>query len=231
MRQSTYIIILFCLISFELLWLESKQTLPCANSKTCANSLEVMIDNGKQGIFLGQAIWPPQVNKNNLLKTVLGDTSDQASKHIYVDLDKQTLYAFEGDQLFLQTLVSTGLWGRTPPGEYHIWVKIRATRMSGGSGADAYDLPNVPFNMFIYNNKVSKDRGYALHGAYWHNNFGHEMSHGCVNLRSVDAEQLYNWVSPATVKPTTYESGDDPGTIVSICNKIEFTAGNPVCLE
>src|SRR5436853_811889 len=27
----------------------------------------------------------------------------------------------------------------------------------------------------------------------WHNNFGHPMSHGCVNLRTPEAEWLYMW--------------------------------------
>ena len=222
---------LLFLISFEVIWLTRNQTLPCANSKTCANNLETLVENGKQGIFLRQAIWPPEISENNLINPILGDTSDSANKHIYIDLDSQTLYAYEDNKLFLQTLVSTGLWGRTPAGEYQIWLKVRSTRMAGGSGNDAYDLPNVPYNMFFYNSQVSKDRGYALHGAYWHNNFGNKMSHGCVNLREVDAKKLYDWVNPATTKPTTYASSDDPGTIISICNKIEFQAEIPICLE
>ena len=75
--------------------------------------------------------------------------------------------------------------------------------MAGGSGADAYDLPNVPYVMYFY-------QDYGLHGAYWHNNFGHPMSHGCVNERIVDAKALYEWADGP--------SGDQPGTAVSVCN-------------
>ncbi len=54
-----------------------------------------------------------------------------------------------------------------------------------------YDLPGVPYTMYFY-------KGYALHGTYWHNNFGHPMSHGCVNLRTSDAGWLFNWASVGT---------------------------------
>ena len=39
---------------------------------------------------------------------------------------------------------------------------------------------------------------YALHGAFWHNNFGTPMSHGCINLRTDQAEFLYNWADVGT---------------------------------
>jgi lipoprotein-anchoring transpeptidase ErfK/SrfK len=38
-------------------------------------------------------------------------------------------------------------------------------------------------------------RGYAIHGAYWHNNFGTPVSHGCVNMRVEEAKALYEWAS------------------------------------
>ena len=81
--------------------------------------------------------------------------------------------------------------------------------MAGGSGADAYNLPNVPYVMYFY-------QDYGLHGAYWHNNFGHPMSHGCINERITDAKALYDWADGP--------SGDQPGTAVSICNT--FSAPN-----
>jgi lipoprotein-anchoring transpeptidase ErfK/SrfK len=65
--------------------------------------------------------------------------------------------------------------------------------MIGGSrqNRDYYDLPNVPYVVYFY-------RGYAIHGTYWHNNFGHPMSHGCVNLSIADAKLLYFWIDYAT---------------------------------
>ena len=58
--------------------------------------------------------------------------------------------------------------------------------------------------------------GYSIHGAYWHNNFGHPMSHGCVNMKTEDAEQIYNWANPPTEGNTTYATKENPGTEVVI---------------
>lgn len=206
----------------------------CANSISCAKNLSSVVENDSPGTFLGMNIPVPDIDlsKDTSKEVVLGEHDTTAIKHIYVDLETQKLYAFENDQLFFQTLVSTGKWGRTPPGIYRIWVKIRSTRMSGGSGSDAYNLPNVPYVMFFFNDAVSKDRGYSLHGAYWHNNFGYPMSHGCVNMRQIDAEKIYNWVNPVTQQTTTYESKEDPGTQITICSKIQLNEGSlPVCVE
>jgi lipoprotein-anchoring transpeptidase ErfK/SrfK len=49
----------------------------------------------------------------------------------------------------------------------------------------------VPYVMYFF-------EGYGLHGTYWHNNFGHPMSHGCVNLRTPDAKWFYNWAEIGT---------------------------------
>ncbi|MBI2268559.1 MAG: L,D-transpeptidase [Candidatus Blackburnbacteria bacterium] len=70
--------------------------------------------------------------------------------------------------------------------------------------------------MFFYNKDIAKSRGFSLHGAYWHNNFGHPMSHGCVNMRIVDAQKLYNWIDPPTKDNTTYADKENPGTKVII---------------
>ncbi|MCD6030113.1 MAG: ErfK/YbiS/YcfS/YnhG family protein, partial [Thermomicrobiales bacterium] len=48
------------------------------------------------------------------------------------------------------------------------------------------------------------DEGHALHGTYWHSNFGMPMSHGCVNLPMDVAEWMYRWApegTPVTVIP------------------------------
>ncbi len=148
--------------------------------------------------------------------SVLGETDVVGEKRIYVNLETQTLTAYQGDTKFMEAKVSTGKWNRTPKGEYTIWIKLRSTRMSGGSGADYYNLPNVPYVMFFYNAQVPKISGYSLHGAYWHNNFGHAMSHGCINMREVDVKKLYDWASPTTIGTTTYSTLTDPGTKVTI---------------
>ena len=125
---------------------------------------------------------------------VLGDETG-SNKRIEVDLTNQRLYAYEGDRQIMNVLVSTGKWGRTPTGTYNVWTKLRATKMSGGSKAlrTYYYLPNVPYVMYFYGGGIAKSRGYGIHGTYWHNNFGHPMSHGCINMRTSEAQQLFNW--------------------------------------
>ncbi len=190
----------------------------CANTKSCKESLSLVVENGTVGVFNGREILPPKIDlaKVESKKRVLGEMTLTGEKHIYVDLATQTLKAYQGDTLYMETKVSTGKWGKTPTGEFTIWEKLKATKMSGGSGADYYYLPNVPFVMFFEGSGVSAGRGFGLHGTYWHNNFGHPMSHGCVNLRTVDAEKLYYWVSPEATGNITRSTSDNPGTKITI---------------
>lgn len=188
----------------------------CANLGQCNTTPVFEADNGLSGSYLGQLVTAPPVDIRAPAAQVLGEATPQGEKHIYVDLATQTLTAYEGGQLFMTATISSGKWNPTPPGDYTIWVKLRATRMSGGEGSDAYDLPNVPWVMFFYNDRVSKGDGYSLHGAYWHDNFGHPMSHGCVNMRPVDAEKLYDWAGPATTGNITYTSAVNTGTKITI---------------
>lgn len=120
-----------------------------------------------------------------------GSTPNPASsgRWIDVDLSAQRLVAYEGNRAVFSAAVSTGL-PRTPTvqGRFRIYVKLRSTTMAG----PGYRLPGVPYTMYFY-------KGYGLHGTYWHNNFGHPMSHGCVNLRTSDAQWLFNWASVGTV--------------------------------
>ena len=113
---------------------------------------------------------------------------------IDVDLSQQRVYAYEGDTVVNTFVVSTGTW-QTPTvtGKYHIWIKLLSTTMTG----PGYYLPNVPYTMYFY-------KGYGLHGTYWHNNFGTPMSHGCVNLRTDDAEWLYNFSVVGTLVNVHY---------------------------
>lgn len=192
--------------------------IPCANSISCEKSLQLIVDNNSVGVFENQKFFPPTIDllNENAESRVKGAATVSGEKHIYVDLSKQHLYAYEGEELFMDVPVSTGKWFPTPTGNFTIWLKVRSTRMSGGKGADYYDLPNVPYNMFFYNEKIAKNLGFALHGAYWHNNFGHPMSHGCVNLRQVDAKKLFEWTDPATTGPSVQASINNPGTKVTI---------------
>ncbi len=109
--------------------------------------------------------------------------SPTEGRWVEVDLSDQTVTAWDGDQVFMHTLVSTGKASTpTVTGRFKVRVKLPETRMTGPD----YDTPDVPWTMYYY-------RGYALHGAYWHNNFGTPVSHGCVNLPVDKAQALFEW--------------------------------------
>jgi lipoprotein-anchoring transpeptidase ErfK/SrfK len=111
-----------------------------------------------------------------------------SGRWIEVILSQQRLIAHDGSSIFMNTLISSGT-ARYPTvrGTFSIRVKYRSAPMSG----PGYYLPAVPHTMYFYG-------GYAIHGAYWHNNFGHPMSHGCINMRLADAAALFNWASVGT---------------------------------
>jgi len=113
---------------------------------------------------------------------------------IDVDLTNQAVYAYEGEVMVNAFVVSTGTWlTPTVTGQYNVYVKYRYANMHG----PGYFLPDVPYVMYFY-------KGYGLHGTYWHSNFGHPMSHGCVNLRTDDAGWLFNWASVGTLVNVHY---------------------------
>ena len=192
----------------------NKKTSVCANSISCVRDLTGKYEESTKGVFLGREVTAPSYAVQDTPQHVLGTTS--GPKHISVDLSAQRLYAYEGETKVYDFPVSTGKWAPTPTGEFKIWIKLRHTRMSGGTGADYYNLPNVPYTMFYYNESVPKSRGFSLHGAYWHNNFGYPMSHGCVNMRPVDAEKIFDWAEPATEAGITYATDSNPGTTVTV---------------
>ena len=115
-------------------------------------------------------------------------TTPLGRKWIQIDLSEQRLTAYEGETQVLAALVSTGVDRLpTPRGTHEILVKVRRQRMSG----PGYSVPNVEFVSYFLPN-------YAIHGTYWHDNFGQPMSHGCVNMRNDDAQWIYDWAPIGT---------------------------------
>lgn len=198
--------------------ISKKFSVTCANSLSCKESLKFKIENNTVGIFNNKKVIAPNIDfsQSKNQTSVLGTKNSTGEKHIYVNLTTQTLSAYQGKTLFMQTPISSGLWGKTPKGDFTIWVKLRSTRMSGGSGDDYYDLPNVPYVMFFSNNQVPASVGFSLHGTYWHNNFGHRMSHGCINMKTTDIAKLYEWTDPPANGNTTYADNKNPGTKITI---------------
>lgn len=171
----------------------------------------------KVAYFWGIKMDIPEIALKKESRVVLSLAHEE--RWIEVDLSEQKLKAWEGNRLFLETPVSTGLpWWPTPTGEFRIWIKLRAAKMEGGTGSYYYYLPNVPYIMYFENEKIPGWRGYGLHGTYWHNDFGNQRSHGCVNLPTEVAKELYYWVGPAltTSNWVARSSGDNPGTKIII---------------
>ena len=112
-----------------------------------------------------------------------------ARKWIEVDLSQQRLYAHQDGNVVFTTLISSGRAPyRTPIGRFRVWAKVRRQTMSG----PGYRLPNVQWVMYFAGEN-------AIHGTYWHNNFGRPMSHGCVNATNSAARWLYNWAPKGTI--------------------------------
>ena len=110
-------------------------------------------------------------------------------KWVHVDLAKQTLVAYEGDEPVYVTLVSSGIKGfDTPAGLYQVERKYLTKTMRGKDPDGYYEVQEVPWTMYY-------DGNYAIHGAYWHNNFGRTRSHGCTNVPPADARWLYYWTT------------------------------------
>ena len=133
---------------------------------------------------------------------------------IDVELATQSLVAYEGARPVYTTLISsgrgaTGTDTATPLGAHRIWVKLLSTNMGNLQNEDAdehYLIEEVPYVQFF-------DKGVALHGTFWHRDFGRVHSHGCLNLSPVDAEWLFGFTSPhlpagwSAALPVSIETG------------------------
>ncbi|MCB9125090.1 MAG: L,D-transpeptidase family protein [Caldilineaceae bacterium] len=116
------------------------------------------------------------------------DAPAEGKRWIAIDISDQSLTAWQGDVPVFETTVSTGKPGfRTLPGTFAVYRKYEETRMRGID----YDTPDVPWTMYY-------DGSFAIHGAYWHDNFGTPVSHGCVNLRVPEAKALFEWADVGT---------------------------------
>lgn len=150
-------------------------------------------------------------------------------KRIEVNLSTQMLYAYENGSTVFQTNISSGVPGdptggtgiptTTPTGEFSILDKVPAKHMGYSyfgeqttgnilADVDNYVLPGVPWTSFFTR------QGHAFHGTYWHENFGTPMSHGCINMRSDEANWIFRWAWP--VHKDTSAATRGLGTIVEI---------------
>jgi hypothetical protein len=118
-------------------------------------------------------------------------------KWIDVSIVDQTLVAYAGKRPVYVTLVSTGADGLGDPetthstilGVFRVHTKHVSVKMDDDAVGNVFDFRDVPFVQYF------KD-GYALHAAYWHDDFGTPRSHGCVNLAPRDAAWLFAFTGP-----------------------------------
>jgi lipoprotein-anchoring transpeptidase ErfK/SrfK len=151
-------------------------------------------------------------------------------KLIEVNLTMQTLTAYEYGKSVFQTNISSGIPGNpggtnelpttTPSGKFTILDKVPAKHMGYSyfgsqttgnilADVDNYVLPGIPWTSFF------TPQGHAFHGTYWHENFGLPMSHGCINMRSNEANWIFRWARPVHSDQAASNHGG-LGTMVDI---------------
>lgn len=209
--------------SFRGIALEPDQGLPAAfvrarSARRYRLQERAMADAGAVGYREGAALTGKQVRvggevyyetrdgtylrgKDNLvvippMKNVPG-WANQGRKWIDISILRQSLVAYEGTRPVYATLVSTGADGLGDPKKTHstvqgaflVHTKHVSATMDGDEVGDEFDLRDVPYVQYFH-------EGYALHAAYWHDEFGTPRSHGCVNLAPQDAAWLFGWSTP-----------------------------------
>lgn len=186
------------------------ETAPVAEAPTPAQTHIVQANEGLMGIAkLYGMTWTALAAQNNITNpnliypgqvlNVSGATLtppadygqppvSSEGKMILVELSLQRISAYQDGALVRQVTVSTGLPATpTVQGDYSVYSKLPEQTMYG----PGYYLPGVPWVMYFY-------QGYAIHGTYWHSNFGQPMSHGCVNLTPEEALWFYEFAPIGT---------------------------------
>jgi hypothetical protein len=142
-------------------------------------------------------------------------------KHIEISLDQQEIRAFEYNRLVLRTRMSSGIPDPkpryngiptiTPTGKFYVNRKMPLRHMGDAiltSDLNAYEIPGVPWVTYFH------FTGVAFHGTYWHSDFGRPRSHGCVNMRTEEAQWIYRWTMPVVAPNETIGTGVGTKVIV-----------------
>ena len=148
---------------------------------------------------------------------------DPAQKRIIANVTYQTLSCFEGNtEVYFCRMASGQVYDpltgaisdefATPVGELLTHWKIISKNMTAGSAQSGYSTPAVPWSTFI------SGEGVAIHGAFWHNDFGERRSHGCINVKPEDAKWIFRWTTPyiSLAQSEQRLSFPDHGTTVSV---------------
>jgi hypothetical protein len=189
----------------------TRESLP---RQTRLTVLETSDSGGKRWLRVGDQAWLPASDVTAPSRSARPPEVKDGERWFDVELASQTLTAYVGDRPVFATLVSTGRGPpgsvlATPKGLHRIWVKLAQSDMDNLENLDAqqsYAIQAVPWVMYF-------EKGYGLHGTFWHHAFGRVQSHGCVNLSPADAQRLFRWASPrlpsgwTAALPTVYERG------------------------
>ncbi len=137
--------------------------------------------------LVGPGQWVMQLNLGRV--TFIAPPGGANGRWVSIDLYEQILVAYEGGTPIFATPISSGLRSfPTREGLFSVWAKMATDDMSGSMGLpDQYSIPRVPYVLYF-------DGDRALHGAFWHNSFGYQKSHGCVNMSVGDAKWVYDFL-------------------------------------
>ncbi len=159
---------------------------------------EVRILRGRRMVQTRDGRWLRSAELRTVAKpTTLPSFARGQTRWIDVSIINQSMVLWEGERPVYVTLVSTGRDGlgepgktlSTPQGAFRIYQKHVTATMDSEVADKEFELRDVPWVMYFQG-------GYALHGAYWHDDFGRARSHGCVNLSPIDARVAFFWSTP-----------------------------------
>ncbi len=181
--------------------------------------------NGEVWYLIGPDQWIPQNTVARVDVDAPPPGVPEGVKWIEVNTYEQTLAAYEGERMVYATLTSSGSRRHfTPSGLYRIWSKLRSTPMSskdvGPEDPLWFYLEDVEWTQYFYG-------AYALHAAYWHDDFGFIRSHGCVNLPLYDAKWLYRWTEPQVGENQSFTAKEGVGTYVWVHYTPPIPTGKP----
>src|SRR5688572_7693550 len=185
-------------------------------------------ENPGHGYGFGDLFWADGAGLKILTEedvAPINPTIDPNEKRIVADITYQTLSCFEGNNEVFFCRMSSGAefnasgqavdnWA-TPTGDLNTHWKIISLNMSGGGSAAGYSTPGVPWSTVIHGD------GIAIHGAFWHNDFGERRSHGCLNVRPEDAKYIFRWSTPyiSLAQCEQRLSWPEHGTTVSVTKR------------
>jgi hypothetical protein len=164
----------------------------------------------------GRWLWDASASRVDRFKRVTKWGYD-GEHWVDVSVANQTLVAYDGTKPVYATLVSTGEAGLDDPektkstvlGEFRIFAKHVTTTMSSEAVGEEFQLKDIPYVQYF-------QEGYALHAAYWHDDFGIPRSHGCINLAPDDAKWLFSWTEPRVPAAWHGARAQDHGSVVYV---------------